>query len=372
MKKLFVLFLTALLALSMVACSSSSEDTATTEGTETGATVVDKLTIAFVPSKDAEEILTAAEPLENMLKEKLAARGFEVGAVDLTVTTDYNAAGEGMIAGSIDIGFLPAGTYVLYQPDGVNLLLEALRYGFVNNEGTVLDPSLGIEPWNSGTVEQAKDGLVTGYASLIYVNVATEKGAELYEKATAGTLTWDDVNSAKWEVGKDSSSAGYVYPSIWLNNNFGEGAGSSKVTVANLDHLTPAVGYPDMIKHLIAGTADVTCSFADYRINDDANEAFAAAYAAELADGTYETIFDVIKVIGVTDYIMNDTISVADESVDPKMTPELVKALEEAFIEIGSTEEGLACVAPYSHMGYRVGADSDYDSSRAANSLFTE
>ena len=67
---------------------------------------------------------------------------------------------------------------------------------------------------------------------------------------------------------------------------------------------------------------------------------------------------------------MNDTVSVAKQSVDPKMTPELVKALQEVFIEFGSTEEGQAAVKPYSHKGYMVGSDSDYDSTRAANALF--
>ena len=67
---------------------------------------------------------------------------------------------------------------------------------------------------------------------------------------------------------------------------------------------------------------------------------------------------------------MNDTISVAKQSVDPKMTPEFCKALQEVFLDIGSTEEGLKTVAPYSHKGYQIGKDSDYDGTRAAAALF--
>jgi phosphonate transport system substrate-binding protein len=147
---------------------------------------------------------------------------------------------------------------------------------------------------------------------------------------------------------------------------FGEGVGKERKIIANLSHVTGDGSYSAMIPQLIAGGCDVTVSFADYRYNADANAYFEEAYKDEIAAGKYTSIYDIIKVIGVSDYIMNDTISVASEKVDPKMTPEFVKALQEAFMEIGSTPEGLACVQPYSHMGYRIGQDSDYDSSRAA------
>ena len=81
-------------------------------------------------------------------------------------------------------------------------------------------------------------------------------------------------------------------------------------------------------------------------------------------------IFPNIKVIAVGDPIMNDTIAVSTAS--EKLTPELKTALQEAFMEIVQTEEGLATVAPYSHKGYVVGTDADYDSTRAANALFSK
>lgn len=362
MKKLLVVLLSVLMVFSFVGCGKQ----------ETGDDkTIDKLTIAFVPSKDADVILSAAEPLKELLKAKLLEKGYTVNAVDISVGTDYSAVGEGMIAGSIDIGLIPASTYVLYQPDGVKLLLEALRFGVAGEDGKVIDPKDGIAPWNAGKTQDAT-GMATGYASLVYVNIATEKGADLYAKAQAGTLTWDDVNSAKWYVCSTTSSAGYVYPSVWLNNTFGEGVGKSKVTIANLDNVIPDGSYANMMRDLIAGSVDITVGYADVRKDAASTENFEAAYADEIKAGTYSNVWDVIKVIAVSDYIMNDTISVASQEVDPKMTPEFCTALQESFIEIASTEEGLACVAPYSHKGYQVGQDSDYDSTRAANALFAE
>ncbi len=363
MKKLFTVLVSVLMVLTLAACSSNNNEPAADDKT------IDTLTISFVPSKDADVILTAAEPLKDLLKTKLAEKGYTVNNVDISVGTDYSASGEGMISGSIDIGFLPASTYVLYHEDGANLLVEALRYGVGDADGKVIDPKEGIAPWNAGITTDAKD-MVTGYASLIYVNIATEKGAELYDKAVNGTLTWDDVNSATWYVCSSTSSAGYVYPSLWLNNNFGEGAGSTKKTVADLANVIPDGSYANMMNALLTGQVDVTVGYADVRKDAASTENFEAAYADEIAAGTYANVWDIVKVIAVSDYIMNDTICVSDEKVDPKMTPDFVKALQDTFIELGQTEEGLACVAPYSHKGYQLGQDSDYDATRAANALF--
>ena len=50
-----------------------------------------------------------------MLKTELAALGYEVGEVEITVGTTYEAVGEGLEAGTIDVGLIPGGTYVLYR-----------------------------------------------------------------------------------------------------------------------------------------------------------------------------------------------------------------------------------------------------------------
>lgn len=63
-----------------------------------------------------------------------------------------------MVSGTIDIGLIPASTYVLYS-DGVELLVEALRYGVAGEDGVVIDPALGIDPWNAGKPKMLKEWL---------------------------------------------------------------------------------------------------------------------------------------------------------------------------------------------------------------------
>ena len=83
------------------------------------------LTVYFVPSRDAAEILAATEPLKQMLIDELAAQGYEYDKVDIFVGSSYEAAAEAMVSGQAEIGFLPGGTYVLYaQDDSGNQILD--------------------------------------------------------------------------------------------------------------------------------------------------------------------------------------------------------------------------------------------------------
>lgn len=369
MKKLLVVLLSMLMVVTLFGCSKPAEDE-TQPSDEPKVTEIDELNIAFVPSKPADVILAAAEPLKQMLIDKLAEKGFKVGTVNIDVGTNFAVVGEGMASGAIDIGFLNSSTYILYS-DSVDLLLEALRNGVGDANGRVIMPSEGITPWNSGITTDAKE-LAAGYAALTYVNIATEKGADLYQKTLDGTLTWEDLDSARWQSSSPTSGSGYIYPSIWINNTFGEGAGNEKRTIASLSNLVPDQSYSDMMSALLTGGCDVIVGYADIRKDELSTTNFEAAYKDEIAAGKYKNIWDIIKIIAVSDFIMNDNISVAKQEVDPKMTPELVKALQEVFMDIGSTPEGLACVEPYSHKGYQIGQDSDYDGTRAAAKLFQE
>ena len=361
MKKLLVVLLSVLMVLSFVGCSKQNNNTVDDK-------TIEELSIAFVPSKPADAILAAAEPLKEMLKTKLAAKGYTVNNVKITVGTDFAVVGEGMISGSIDVGFLNSSTYILYS-EGVDLLLEALRAGVGDATGRVIMPSEGITPWNEGITTDAKT-LAAGYAALTYVNIATEKGKDLYEKTLNGTITWEDVNSARWNSSSTTSGSGYIYPSLWINQMFGEGAGNEKRTIASLSSVVTDQAYNVMMQHLLTGECDVIVGYADIRKDAESTVNFEAAYAKEIAEGKYKNVWGIIKIIAVSDFIMNDTISVAKQSVDPKMTPEFCKALQEVFLDIGSTEEGLKTVAPYSHKGYQIGKDSDYDGTRAAAALF--
>ena len=196
MKKL----LTLALALVLCLCSISAM-----------AVDMDKLTFQFVPSKDADVIITGTKNLPEQVKAEMAKLGYEIGEVEISVGTSYEATGEAMCAGAIDIGWLPGGTYAIYsQAKEVDVILTATRAG-LSNDST--DP----KTWNGEANKTLPtEEQVTFYRSLIYA-APTEKGKALAAKVYAGDkLTWEELIDATWVVGNTSSSAGYIYPTMWL------------------------------------------------------------------------------------------------------------------------------------------------------------
>lgn len=307
--------------------------------------VIDELVIEFVPSVDIEKTTAQTAPLAGLLQAQLAKQGWTVNNIKVTVGTNYEATGEALGAGSCDIGFLPAGTYVTFD-DAAEVILTATRYGkSVESD----DPAV----WNKREpITNVTDNKVVGYRSLIYVGPSA-KGQELAAKVNAGqALTWDDVNSANWGVSSATSSAGYVYPSIWLNERYGK-------TVADLKHAIQTTGYAAAFAGLASGMYDVVVSYADARID------YEDEWVSEW--GRTASIWDEVDLIGVTDYIYNDTISVSRDA--EKMTPEFKAALQDAFIAIADTPEGQEVFSIYSHLGYMKAVDADYDTARAANAL---
>ncbi len=64
------------------AASSSTAPSSVVSG-EAGSKSIEKLSIAFVPSREPEEIITATEPLKEMLTAELASLGYDVGEVEI-------------------------------------------------------------------------------------------------------------------------------------------------------------------------------------------------------------------------------------------------------------------------------------------------
>ena len=192
-------------ALSLALClglTVGSTVTVFAEDTKT----IDSLKIAFSPYADSDTITTATEPLEDLLKETLLTKGYDVENVDMTVGTSYTAVGQALSAGSADIGFISGGNYVLFSDD-CDVLLTALRYG-INKDSD--DP----KDWNDGTIEENTDEMSTYYRSIILAG-PSEKGQALLEKVNNGEeLTWDDLNDATWAVMGPTSASGYIYGHI--------------------------------------------------------------------------------------------------------------------------------------------------------------
>lgn len=331
MKKFLALLSVLVLSMSMlVGCGSKSASN-------------DELVVYFVPSRDPAEILEATEPLSEMLKAELSKLGYDFEKVKIEVGTSFEAVGEALSSGTAQVGFIPGGTYVLYD-DGVDVALTATRFGLNHDSENPAD-------WNTAPTENTDDK-VKYYRSLVIAG-PSEKGQELAAKVNNGEkLTLEDIQSATWGVSSNTTSpAGYIYPSLWLKENFG-------ISITDLKNKVALDNYATSLSQLASGQIDVMVTYADARL--DYAEQWNSSF------GRTASIWDETNVIGVTDGVYNDTISVTKDS---SMTPELKEAIQQAFINIGNTEEGQEIISIYSHKGYEIGNNSDYDSERKAQEL---
>lgn len=339
-----------MLAVFLMACGNEASDTSKDNKTTdvaaeaSGNESIDKLSIGFVPSRNPDEIITATEPLKGLLKDELAKQGFDVGEIDITVGTNFEAVGEALSAGTTDIGLIPGGTYVLYD-DGAEVILTATRAGLNNDSDNPVE-------WNNNKPTAPTTNQATSYRAILVAG-PSEKGKALAAKVNNGEkLMFEDLNNVTWNVMSSSSPAGYIYPTLWLQENFDK-------TIPDLAKVVQADSYGNAFGRLAAGQTDVLVTYADAR--RDYEESWQGDF------GRTASIWDETDLIGVMPSIYNDTISVSKNS--KVMTDDLKKAVQQAFINIGNTDKGKEVIAIYSHEGYQEAKDSDYDNERKAQEL---
>ena len=352
MKKNIARILALALCLSLTTGCGSSQTTSSADsstGSDTaagsGVTEISSLKIAFSPYADADQIVTATEPLEQLLQAKLLEKGYDVKEIDMTVGTSYTAVGEALSAGSADIGFISGGNYVLFSDD-CDVLLTALRYAINKDSENPAD-------WNDGTIEENTEDMSTYYRCVILAG-PTEKGQELLAKVNNGEeLTWDDLNSATWSVLGPTSASGYIYPCLWLQDHYGKG-------ISDLENVVQSDSHTTSVARLASGQVDVMVSYGHIRIKN--------APIWESDFGGTAPMVEQTGVIGVTEGIYNDMIAYSKTS-DTMADEAFRQALGEAFIEIAETDEGREIISVFSQVGYTWGQDSDYDGERAALEL---
>lgn len=262
--------------------------------------VPEKLTVQFVPSQAAETLEAKAKPLEKLLSKELGI------PVEVSVSTDYNTIIEAMDSKQVDVGFLPPNAYVLaHEQSGAKVLLQAQRYGIKQPGG------------------KKTDELVDSYKSMIVV----KKGSKIKELK--------DLKGKKIATQDVTSSAGYVWPAAEMKK--------AGVDIEKSDITTVQVkGHDQAILSVLNGDVDAAFVFEDARNN---------------VVKDVPTIFDEVEPMYTTAPIPNDTVTVRADMSDDWNTK-----IQDAFINIGKSEEGKAIIsAIYTHEGYVKSKDSNFD-----------
>ncbi|NLP50176.1 phosphate/phosphite/phosphonate ABC transporter substrate-binding protein [Bacillus sp. RO1] len=276
MKKFLSIFLVAILAISLAACgsnNSSGENTNSNSDSATGGEQItpEKIVMGFVPSQESDTIADTVAPLADRLGEEL---GIEVEG---RVMTDYTALIEAMGSNEVHVGFIPAFGYVLANEQyGAEVILKSIRYG-------------------SGTYK-----------------------AQYIVRADSGIESLADLEGKIWAYPDAASTSGFLFPASQLMDEFDIASAQDLQTTFFSDtvqsgaHDTAAIA-------VYEGDADVATTFEDVRTG---------------LEEEYPDIMEKTKVIGYTEEIPNDTISVTKELDD-----ELVQKIKDTFLSFNEDED---------------------------------
>ncbi|ADU31254.1 phosphate/phosphite/phosphonate ABC transporter substrate-binding protein [Evansella cellulosilytica] len=262
-------------------------------------------TLSLAACGDEEEIIMGFVPSQDSANiadtvEPLAERLSEELGVKVTgqVMTNYSALVEAMGNDQVDIGFLPPFGYALATDryDNVEVVLASVRHG------------------------------------------STTYQAQYVVRADSGIETFADLEGKAWAFPDLSSASGYLFPAAQLMNELGVEDVDSWVS-----DMIQAGSHDNALMEVLEGGADFATTF------DDARDSIA---------GDYPEVYDELVILGYTDDIPNDTISVNTNT----LSSELIEQLVAVFMSFNDDEEMITIMDEvYNWTGIAEAQDSTYD-----------
>ncbi len=306
MKKFLTLLIALVMVWSLAACGAAGDNATEQPAGDTGeATETEEITKITLGFIPSQDAANIADTVEPLEEYLSEALGIEVEA---QVMIDFVGLVEGMRTGQIDVGFTnPFGYVQAVDRAGVEVILKAIRNG-----------------------------------SDTYV-------AQFVASADSELESVDDlVNTSglSWAYSDPLSTSGFLFPASLLMDK----------GVENLDtHFTQTAvgGHDNAILAVLDGQADFATTFDDAR---------------DTVEGDYPDVKERLKVIGHTDPIPNDGISV--RSGFPE---DMKEKLREAFLAINDNPEILEVMNQvYTWSGIAEASDEDYEVVRSVFGKFKD
>ena len=285
------------LALSGCGASESSDaDSAGASGTCSGSSVADaaapkQLTLALVPSGDADKLVETVKPLEQALSSRL---GIPVKGV---ITQDYQAAVEAIGSDQAQIGMLPS----------LQMSQACDRYGAVPSLQTVRNgkTSYAAQFFTDNPDKYCSDTPKKGENGMLYCN-GTESGT-----GPAGLDSLSKVKGATLSLLQPASPAGYIFPVAALKAQ-GVSLDDTKVTQVTANDAS--------VQAVYHGDAEVGTSYWDART---------------VLEGDTPDVGNKVVVFALTDEIPNDGVSLSG-----KLSPQWQEKIKKALLDYAGTKEG--------------------------------
>lgn len=293
----------ALTAGLLAACGGGTEPggtgTGTTTGTATetqaGGETPEKLVLGLVPSREANKLVTSAQPLADAIEEAVGI------PVEATVPQDYTALTEAMASGEAHIGaFGPLGIVQAMDRAGVEFIAQSIRFGSDTYHTQWMTHVDNADTYCSDEVVQDDEGYwyCNGTLDAETGPVAEEAIANVPDDATIAYVD-------------QTSTSGYLIPALQLVN-----AGKDLESLNG----TFAGGHDAAVIAVSDKSAEVGLSFDDAR---------------GVAFETNPEVKDNVLVFAYSQEIPNDGFTVAGD-----LPEDLKQKITEALLDFASTEEG--------------------------------
>ncbi len=265
--------------------------------------------IQFVPTNtDTADATTKAfeEYMEGLLETD----------VEVTVATNYNTIVEAMQSKQVDVGIMPPAAYAQAKSlDAAKVILSSTLVDYDANE-------MPVEGTKVGTFK-----------------------AEVLVRADSGIDSYEDLVGKKVAYLGASSASGYVYPVAEMKEL---GLDFDTSTWTEISVVTNAM------QAVINGQVDACFVF------EGARWVFQNAGLLDAEGNTidsFEKMTQVLSVAKLSDAdIPNDAVA-----VNPELDEATITAIQEAFLTMASTEEGLEIMSCWGHTGYVEADESAYD-----------
>ncbi|WP_027063003.1 PhnD/SsuA/transferrin family substrate-binding protein [Mesoplasma seiffertii] len=350
----------------------------------------EELRIVFIPSNEATSVINTVKPLEQKLTNELKTLAESRGEtfkkkVVISTSTNYEAAGQSLQAGKAALAFLPIGTYNQYkgtkQADNrysdLGFLLNSTRDATIIEHDYFKDDQ---GDWNNKALREleAKDSLAlaknyndhlsineqdnketiqeklttseahaTYYRSYIYANnkyleanPIDWNSDEAYKESIKKLVLSDEGKNFSLSASK-TSSAGMIYPLMWLKNTIGL---NNEEIVKVYHNAQTQSSYPDVASKLGTGQTKMAVGYSDIRIEIKDNQELTKA-------------FNNSQVVGVSEGILNDGIAYSRKAL--KNQTALITDLRTAFQDLVSKPENKEIFDVYKHSGYNGPGEED-------------
>ncbi len=279
-------------------------------------TPIESLTVAISPNISIETFNQLDKNFEKELKAQLREEGYDVQELELIRATNNHQAGEMVISGLADIAFISKLTYFDQKEQGLMPLLTQLEPSYN------LDPT-AIDAWNDQTQLDASKTLQPTHRAALYLGSST-RAMELRNKLNTGEqLTWIDLNGAKWCHVLVTSLEGYIYPSLWLIENY------DRRIVELFDHELVIRGYDELMMRVANQECDIIVGPEDIR------DQYASKWSSEGYDRS-ASIYSELELFALTDAIPHDVVVYLEGQT--KYDEVFVQDLQKVLIELASSE----------------------------------